>query len=93
MKDIANVVHIGELIAVSNVFQLNTFQMVTLIENGSIEVFENKEFFLKKYGKMDSYDELDCRERYFLDIFIFPATCSDPIHFSCQSWVTPAPLQ
>lgn len=59
MKNIANVVHIGELIAVSKVFELNPFRMVTLIENGLMEVFETKEAFLEKYGKKESYDELE----------------------------------
>lgn len=45
MKNIADMVHIGELIAVSQVFQLNPFQMVTSIEKGLVEVFETKEDF------------------------------------------------
>ncbi|MFE8699910.1 hypothetical protein ACFYKX_04655 [Cytobacillus sp. FJAT-54145] len=57
MKDIANVVHIGELIAVSKVFHLNPFRMVTLIEDGEMEVFQNKEDFVEKYGQKDTYDE------------------------------------
>jgi hypothetical protein len=72
MKDVANIVHIGELIAVSTVFELNTFQMVTLIENGSIEVFEHKEDFLKKYGNKESYDELDWCELNNGKIFVKP---------------------
>ncbi|GIN62195.1 hypothetical protein J27TS8_21880 [Robertmurraya siralis] len=59
MKDIADIVHIGELIAVSQVFQLNPFQMITLIEKGLVEVFETKEDFLAKYGAKETYDELD----------------------------------
>ncbi|WP_257536007.1 hypothetical protein [Metabacillus litoralis] len=59
MKDIANTVHIGELIAVSKVFHLNPFQMITLLENDLMEVFETKEDFLGKYGNKDSYDELE----------------------------------
>ncbi len=59
MKNIANVVHIGELIAVSKVFQLNPFRMVTLIEDGLMEVFQDKESFIEKYGNKDTYDELD----------------------------------
>ncbi|MBE4909937.1 hypothetical protein IMZ08_18025 [Bacillus luteolus] len=59
MKNIANVVHIGELIAVSKVFQLNPFRMVTLIEDGLMEVFQDKESFIDKYGNKDIYDELD----------------------------------
>lgn len=43
MENIANIVHIGELIAVSKVFKLNPFRMVTLIENGLMEVFETNE--------------------------------------------------
>lgn len=57
MKDIANIVHIGELIAVSKVFHLNPFRMVTLIEDGEMEVFQNKEDFLEKYGQKETYDE------------------------------------
>lgn len=59
MKNIASVVHIGELIAVSKVFQLNPFRMVTLIEDGLMEVFQDKESFIEKYGNKDTYDELD----------------------------------
>ncbi|QOR64972.1 hypothetical protein IM538_14100 [Cytobacillus suaedae] len=59
MKNIANIVHIGELIAVSKVFQLNPFRMVTLIEEGLMEVFQDKESFIEKYGNKDTYDELD----------------------------------
>ncbi|RXJ04255.1 hypothetical protein DS745_02395 [Anaerobacillus alkaliphilus] len=59
MKNIADVVHIGELIAVSKVFQLNPFQMITLIEQGQMEVFETKEAFLEKYGEKETYDELE----------------------------------
>lgn len=58
MKDIADTVHIGELIAVSKVFHLNPYQMVTLLENGEMEVFENKEDFFGKYGNKETYDEL-----------------------------------
>lgn len=60
MKNVANIVHIGELIAVSKVFQLNPFRMITLIEEGLMEVFETKEDFLGKYGNKKTYDdELD----------------------------------
>lgn len=59
MENIANVVHIGELIAVSKVFELNPFRMVTLIEQGSMEVFETKDEFLAKYGIKETYDELE----------------------------------
>ncbi|WP_216831760.1 hypothetical protein [Alkalihalobacterium elongatum] len=58
MKNFAEDIHIGELIAVSNVFQLNTFQMLKLLENGSVEVFETKEEFFEKYGEKETYDEL-----------------------------------
>lgn len=59
MENISNDVHIGELIAVSKVFELNPFQMVTLIEKGILEVFETKEAFLAKYGIKETYDELE----------------------------------
>lgn len=59
MKNVADIVHIGELIAISKVFQLNPFQMVTLMEDGLMEVFENKEEFIEKYGKKDVYEELE----------------------------------
>lgn len=59
MKNIADIVHIGELIAVSKVFQLNPFRMITLIEKGTMEVFETKEGFLEKYGDKETYDELE----------------------------------
>ncbi|MBY0149211.1 hypothetical protein [Neobacillus niacini] len=59
MENIANIVHIGELIAVSKIFELNPFRMVTLIEKGSMEVFETKEAFLVKYGSKDTYEELE----------------------------------
>lgn len=59
MENIANIVHIGELIAVSKVFQLNPFRMITLIEKGLMEVFETKEAFLTKYGIKETYEELE----------------------------------
>jgi hypothetical protein len=59
MENIADIVHIGELIAVSKVFEVNPFQMVTLIEKGSMEVFETKEDFIAKYGKKETYEELE----------------------------------
>ncbi|UCZ54264.1 hypothetical protein LGQ02_05740 [Bacillus shivajii] len=59
MKNYANIVDLGEIIVVSKVFQLNTYQTVTLLENDLIEVFENKEAFIKKYGNKEVYDELD----------------------------------
>lgn len=59
MKNTANIVHMGELIAVSKVFQLNPFQMTTLIEKGLMEVFETKQAFLEKYGDREIYDELE----------------------------------
>lgn len=59
MENIDHVVHIGELIAVSKVFQLNPFQMINLLENDEMEVFENKEAFLGKYGNKETYDELE----------------------------------
>ncbi|SEM53034.1 hypothetical protein SAMN05192533_103259 [Mesobacillus persicus] len=59
MQNIPDKVHIGELIAVSQVFKLNPFQMVTLLEDGLMEVFETKEAFYEKHGKKDDYDELD----------------------------------
>ncbi|MGI8386867.1 hypothetical protein [Robertmurraya sp. P23] len=59
MENIANFVHIGELIAVSKVFQLNPFRMTILIEEGLMEVFDTKEAFLAKYGIKETYDELE----------------------------------
>jgi len=59
MKNIAEHIHIGELIAVANVFELNTYQMITMIENGSIDVFDTKEAFFEKYGRNETYGELD----------------------------------
>jgi hypothetical protein len=59
MKNIADNVHIGELIAVSSVFKLNTFQMITLMEDGIVEVFDNKEAFFDKYGYKETYDGLN----------------------------------
>lgn len=70
MKNIADIIHIGELIAVSKVFQLNPYKMVTLIENGLMEVFENKEAFLIKYGNHETYDDLDWCELNNGKIFI-----------------------
>jgi hypothetical protein len=58
MENIANIVHIGELIAFSKIFELNPFRMITLIENGLMEVFETKEAFLAKYGSKETYEEL-----------------------------------
>ncbi|MED3623200.1 hypothetical protein [Neobacillus thermocopriae] len=59
MTDFSKDIHIGELIAVSKVFQINTYRMLTLLENGSIEVFKNKEAFMKKYGDKESYGDLE----------------------------------
>lgn len=59
MKNVADNVHIGELIAVSSVFKLNTFQMINLMEDGIVEVFDNKEAFFDKYGNKETYEGLD----------------------------------
>ncbi|MBU9711474.1 hypothetical protein [Evansella tamaricis] len=59
MENIARKVDLGEIIVVSRLFKLNTYQMVTLLENGSMEVFDHKEDFLKKYGKKDVYVEFE----------------------------------
>lgn len=59
MENIANVVHIGELIAVSKIFQLNPLQMITLLEKDLMEVFDNKNAFFEKYGNKETYDELE----------------------------------
>ncbi|MCM3092633.1 MULTISPECIES: hypothetical protein [unclassified Cytobacillus] len=59
MKNVAENVHIGELIAVSSVFKLNTFQMINLMEDGLVEVFDSKEDFFDKYGNKETYDGLD----------------------------------
>ncbi|WHX98740.1 hypothetical protein [Neobacillus sp. DY30] len=72
MKNIADIIHIGELIAVSKVFQLNPYKMVTLIENGLMEVFENKEAFLKKYGNHETNEDLDWCELNNGKIFTKP---------------------
>ncbi|MEQ6390195.1 hypothetical protein RZN22_12845 [Bacillaceae bacterium S4-13-58] len=58
MKNVANDVHIGELIAISKVFNLNTFQMISMLEDGSMEMFKNKEDFYEKYGEKDTYDDV-----------------------------------
>jgi len=72
MKDFSNIVHIGELIAISNVFKLNTYQMVTFLEKGLMEVFENKEAFFEKYGQKDTYGDLDWCELNNGKIFTLP---------------------
>jgi hypothetical protein len=59
MENFAEKIHIGELIAISNVFELNTYQMLTLLESGMMEVFETREAFFKKYGEKETYDEID----------------------------------
>ncbi|MDG5789907.1 hypothetical protein QA612_20840 [Evansella sp. AB-P1] len=59
MKNLPSFVHIGELIAISKYFKLNTYQMVNFLENGVMEVFQCKEDFLKKYGKKESFNDLD----------------------------------
>ena len=59
MKNIADIIHIGELIAVSSVFQLNPYRMVALLEKGQMEVFETKEAFVNNYGQKETYDELE----------------------------------
>jgi hypothetical protein len=78
MENIANIVHIGELIAVSKVFELNPFQMISLIEDGLLEVFETKEDFLAKYGIKESYEELeDWCELNNGKVFTKPKVCSE----------------
>lgn len=69
-KNFSDLIHIGELIAISKVFEINTFQMITLLENGEMEVFENKEAFLDKYGASETFDELDWCELNNGKIFI-----------------------
>lgn len=59
MENFSDKVHIGELIAVSQVFELNPYRMVLMLEQGSIEVFEDKETFLDKYGDREDFEELD----------------------------------
>jgi len=59
MKNIADNIHIGELIAVSRVFNINAFQMVELLENDMMEVFETKEAFIEKYGDKENYGDLN----------------------------------
>lgn len=59
MENVADNIHIGELIAISKVFKLNTYQTISLLEKGLMEVFEDKEAFLKKYGKQETYLHLD----------------------------------
>jgi len=59
MKNIADHIHIGELIAVSQVFKINAFQMVELIENGVMEIFDNKAAFIEKYGDKENYGDLN----------------------------------
>ncbi|GAE27955.1 hypothetical protein JCM9140_4124 [Halalkalibacter wakoensis JCM 9140] len=59
MRDITNNIQIGELIAISNVFKLNTYRILTLLEKGAMEMFENKEAFHEKYGVKDTYPELE----------------------------------
>ncbi|MDG5789788.1 hypothetical protein QA612_20220 [Evansella sp. AB-P1] len=59
MTNIANTVDLGEIIVVSMVFKLNTYQVFKLLENCVMEVFENKKDFLKKYVEKEVYDELD----------------------------------
>lgn len=59
MENYANYVDLGEVIAVSRVFELNTFQMVKMLENDEIEVYQSKEAFLDKYGDKDTYKEFD----------------------------------
>lgn len=72
MKNFSDIIHIGELIAVSKVFEMNTFRMLTLLENGAIEVFENKEAFLEKYGEKEDYGDLDWCELNNGKIFTKP---------------------
>ncbi|MFA9560167.1 hypothetical protein ACERII_22890 [Evansella sp. AB-rgal1] len=59
MENYANYVDLGEVIAVSRVFELNTFQMVKMLESDEIEVYESKEAFMEKYGDKERYEEFD----------------------------------
>lgn len=59
VEKISDKVHIGELIAVSQVFKLNPYRMISMLENGLMEVFEDKQTFLKKYGNKEKFEELD----------------------------------
>ncbi|MDM5155226.1 hypothetical protein QUF88_15850 [Bacillus sp. DX1.1] len=44
---------IGELIAVSRIFELNAYDMLVKLENGSMELFETKKEFLEKYSEFE----------------------------------------
>ncbi len=59
MENFSDKVHIGELIAVSQVFELNPYRMLIMLEQGSMEVFEDKETFLDKYGDREDFEDLD----------------------------------
>ncbi|RSK26819.1 hypothetical protein EJF36_08060 [Bacillus sp. HMF5848] len=72
MENISNKVHIGELIAVSNFFKLNTYRMITLLENGVMEIFEKKEDFFNHYREEERNDELDWCELNNGKIFTKP---------------------
>ncbi|MDE5414315.1 hypothetical protein [Alkalihalobacterium chitinilyticum] len=50
MNNFSNKIDIGELIAVSDFFGLNTYRMLTFLDDGVMEVFETKEAFTEKYG-------------------------------------------
>jgi len=59
VENFSDKVHIGELIAVSQVFELNPYRMLIMLEQGSMEVFEDKETFLDKYGDREDFEDLD----------------------------------
>ncbi|MBU9723301.1 MULTISPECIES: hypothetical protein [Bacillaceae] len=59
MKKPAEFADLGEVIVVSEVFQLNTFQTVSYLEKGIMEVFKDREAFFEKYGDKDDYEELE----------------------------------
>ncbi|MDM5188931.1 hypothetical protein QUF99_16885 [Bacillus sp. DX4.1] len=44
---------IGELIAISRIFELNAYDMLVKLENGSMELFETKKEFLEKYSEFE----------------------------------------
>ncbi|MFV8829784.1 hypothetical protein [Alkalihalobacterium sp. APHAB7] len=50
MNNFSNKIDIGELIAVSDFFGLNTFRMLNFLDDGVMEVYETKEAFTKIYG-------------------------------------------
>ncbi|MDT8860837.1 hypothetical protein N0O92_11405 [Alkalihalobacillus sp. MEB130] len=59
MNDTTHNLQIGELIAISKFFEINSYRMLTLLDKGVMEVFKDKEAFYEKHGVKETYPEFE----------------------------------